>query len=140
LSIQGTQLIYRLVDTVRLLIDYRDSVDSFNFYWSATEGGAYTLFAEGIPNEPSNNPAIRDKVQFEFTPSTITGWDNTQANYIKIAPVTGGTPGSQEGPMEVPTRKELIFQKDQVVAYGFNKDEQKFIPLAVNQDGELKTA
>lgn len=142
MSIQGVQLIYRLQDTVRLLIDYRESPtpDSFNLYWSSTSGGSYTLFAEGILNKPSNEPAIRGKILVDVIPSTISGWDNNQTNYIKLAPVTGGSVGAQEGPMTIKTRKELIQPSDSTVVYGFNKDEQKFIPLSVNTDGELITA
>lgn len=142
MPITDVQLIYRLQDTVRVLINYRDGVDSFNLYWSATEGGAYTLFAEGILNEEGKIPSIKNKALYDFNPSTITiptAWDNNQTNFIKLAPVTNGTIGALEGPMKIPTRLELINQKDQVVAFGFNKDSQKFIPLAVNEDGELKT-
>ena len=140
MSITGVQLIYRLQDTVRLLIDYRDGVDTFNLYWSSTSGGAYTKFAEGILNEEGKIPHIKSRALYDFNPSTISSWDNDQTNYIKLAPVTSGVEGAQEGPMEIPTRLELIVPKDQYVAYGFNKDAQKFIPLAVNEDGELKTA
>ena len=140
MAISGVQLIYRLPDTVRLLVEYRDGVDTFNFYWSATEGGAYTLFKEDLLNEPSKIPAIKGKVLYDFVPSTISGWDNSQTNYIKMAPVTGGVVGAQEGPMTIRTREELITYADKMIAYGFNKDEQRFIPLAVNEDGELITA
>jgi hypothetical protein len=138
--IAGTQLIYRLKNAVRLLIDYRPGVDAFNFYWSATELGAYTLFAENLTNQASLVPPTKGKVLFEFYPSLITlpvQWDNDQTNYIKIAEVIGGVVGAQEGPMAIPTRTEMIGQKDQMVAFGFNKDSQKFIPLAVDVDGKL---
>lgn len=144
MSITGVQLIYRLRNAVRLLIDYRDDgTDSFNFYWSDTELGVYTLFSEDLINRPSKFPAIKGKILFEFYPSLITNptnWDNDQTNYIKIAPVVGGVVGAQEGPMAIPTREEMIVQKDQVVAFGFNKTTNKFIPLAVNEDGEIITS
>ena len=140
MSISGTQLIYRLQDTVRLLIDYRSGVDTFNFYWSSTEGGAYTSFYEGLINEKSDVPSIRGKIVFDFNPSAISGWNNDQTNWIKLAPVTGGIVGAQEGPLKIMTRLEMIPPKDATVIYGFNSSSQTYIPMAVNEDGELKTA
>ena len=75
MAITGVQLIYRLKDTVRLLIDYRTGSpppDFFNFYWSSTELGVYTVFATNIINEPNQRPSVRGKIIFEFKPSTIT--------------------------------------------------------------------
>ena len=146
MAITGVQLIYRLKDLVRLLIDYRDNggtpPDTFNLYWSSTEGGSYTLFAEDIINKPSDIPSIRGKIQYEFVPSTIDtpDWDNDQKNYIKLAPVTGGVVGSQEGPMEIPTRKEMIEHSEKSIMYGFNTSEQKFLPISVDEDGKIITA
>lgn len=142
MALSGVQLIYRLKNTIRLLIDYRDgspAPDSFNFYWSSTEGGAYTSFATGIENIGSNVASVRGKIVFDFIPSLIAGWDNNQANYIKMAPVTGGVEGAQEGPMQIPTVREMTGPADTVVVYGFNKANQKYIPLAVDEDGKLIT-
>jgi len=143
MAITGLQLIYRLRDTVRLLIDYRGTPvipDTFNFYWSSTSGGAYVLFASNIKNEPSINPSIRGKVAFDFSPSTIVGWDNFKTNYIKMAPVTGGIEGVLEGPSIIPSREEMITFSDKQLIFGYNRDFDKFIPLAVDPDGKLITA
>ena len=145
MAITGVQLIYRLKDTVRLLIDYRTGSpppDTLNFYWSSTELGAYTLFASGIINEPSTTPSVRGKIIFEFKPSTITNptnWDNLQTNYIKMSTVTSGVESALEGPMPIPTKDENIYPTEKVVAFGFYEDDQKFIPLAVDDEGKLKT-
>lgn len=144
MAIAGVQLVYRLKDFVRLLIDYRESPtpDTFNLYWSTTSGGAYTLFAEKILNQPSSIPQIRGKILFEFVPSQITNptqWDNNQTNYIKLAPVTGGVVGAQEGPIEIPTKDEVKQPSDGMTMYGFNKDLQKFIAVSVDQDGKVFT-
>ena len=136
MAIAGFQLIYRLKDTVRLLIDYRVGPDSFNLYWSATELGVYALFA-GVINKPSNVPSIRGKILFEFNPSMIVGWSNLQDNFLKMKPVTGGIEGAFEGPMKVPTREEMLPWAEKMISYGFNKDEQRFIPLAVDTTGKL---
>jgi hypothetical protein len=141
MAITGAQLIYRLQNTVRLLMDYRQNPtpDSYNLYWSSTELGVYVKFASFL-NEPSRTPSIRGKIQFEFIPSTIVGWDNSKDNWLKIKPVTAGVEGAFEGPMKVPTREELINYAEKTISYGFNKDSQKFIPLAVDVDGKLITA
>ena len=140
MAIAGIQLIYRLKDTVRLLIDYRDGTpppDTFNFYWSSTSGGAYVQFATGVKNEPSKIPSIKDKIVFEFNPSQISGWDNSQENYLKMTEVIGGAESAQEGPMDVPTKNEMIQYADKMIAFGFDKTTQKFIPLAVDSTGKL---
>lgn len=143
MSIAGVQLIYRLRDTIRLLIDYRGTPvipDTFNFYWSSTSGGVYVLFASGIKNEPSKNPAIRGKISFDFLSSTIVGWDNFKTNYIKMTSVTVGVEGVLEGPMIIPSREEMITFADKQLIFGYNRDSDKFLPLAVDQDGKLITA
>lgn len=140
MSILGMQLIYRLKDTVRLLTDYRTGSpppDTFNFYWSPTAIGVYTLFQTNIKNEPSVIPSIKGKVLFEFNPSSISGWNNAQTNYIKMALVTGGVVGAQEGPMTIPTKDEMIQWADKVVAFGFDSTTQKYIPVAVDSTGKL---
>ena len=136
--ITGLQLIYRLQDTVRLLMDYRENPtpDSFNLYWSAAIAGVYVKFASFL-NVPSNIPSIRGKILFEFYPSTIVGWNNSTDNFLKLAPVTGAVVGALEGPMTVPTKQETIYYAEKSISYGFNKDLQKFIPLAVDTDGKL---
>ena len=143
MPITGVQLIYRLRDTVRILIDFRGTPippDTFNFYWCSTSGGVYALFASGIINEPSNNPAIRGKISFDFAPSTIAGWDNFQTNYIKMSPVTGGVVGVQEGPMAIPSREEMITFSDKQLVFGYNRSSDKFLPIAVDPDGKVITA
>jgi hypothetical protein len=143
MSIAGVQLIYRLRDTIRLLIDYRGTPvvpDTFNFYWSSTSGGVYNLFVSGIKNEPSHEPAIRGKINFDFLSSTIVGWDNFKTNYIKMSSVTGGIEGALEGPMTIPSREEMITFADKQLIFGYNRDEDRFIPLAVDPNGKLITA
>lgn len=142
MAISGVQIIYRLQDHVRLLVDYRTGSpppDTFNFYWSSTSGGAYTLFLEDVINQGSSIPGIKGKILVDFVPSTIASWDNGQTNYIKLAPVTGGVVGAQEGPMEIPTKDEIGVAYDKTVIFGFNKTNQKFIPILVNDDGKLIT-
>jgi len=138
--IVGAQLIYRLADFVRLLIDYRnDSTDSFNFYWAPTSVGPYSLF-KTINNIPSKEPQFRNKILVEFSPSLISGWDNQQTNFMKMAPVISGVEGLVEGPIEIPTRLELTKPADKFVVYGFEKATQQYIPISVNHDGEVITA
>jgi hypothetical protein len=138
MAIQGVQLIYRLRQLVRLFVDYRAGVDSFNFYYSNTESGSYTQFGSTV-NEPSIAPATKGKIIFEFSTESLTNWDDNTVNYIKLTPVTGGIEGTQEGPLAIPTRIETITPKEFSVMYGFNKDTQRFVPVSVDADGNVIT-
>lgn len=140
MAIDGAQLIYRLKETIRLFIDYRTSVDSFNFYFSSSPSGPFTTLLGSVDNVPSKTPATRGKVIFEFNTESVVGWDDNVTNYIELAPVTGGSEGALEGPMTIPTRKETIGPKEYSVMYGFNKTLQKFIPISVDADGKIETA
>lgn len=140
MPITGTQLIYRLTNTIRILIDYRTGgVDSFNIYWCSTSGGAYTLFAN-VPNVANKtNPAIRGKIYFEFAPSSIVGWNNAITNYIKIEPIIAGMPQPKEGPMIVQAKSTDTMSIDRsTVIKGYNTDEDRFIPVAVDVNGKVK--
>ena len=134
-AIVGFQVIYRLQTSVRVLIDHRDSVDSFKLYWSATEGGAYTEFAD-VLNEYSNDPASRGKILYSFFPAD-EGMNNYARNYIKLAPVIGGIPGAQEGPTTLYTREETNQPVDKRVMTGYSSDLNKYIPVAVDEDGKI---
>ncbi|MDD5650059.1 MAG: hypothetical protein PHF86_06550 [Candidatus Nanoarchaeia archaeon] len=138
MAIQGVQIIYRLRQLIRLFVDYRAGVDSFNFYYSDAPSGVYTLFGSAV-NQPSNAPATRGKIVFEFSTETLVNWDDNARNYIELAPVTGGTEGAMEGPLTIPTRVETIIPKEFSVVYGFNKDTQRFIPVSVDADGNVVT-
>jgi len=136
MSIQGVQLIYRLQTTIRLFIDYRTGVDSFNVYYANLSVGPYTLI-KSISNAPSKQPATRGKIVFEFQTSSLINWNNETKNYLKVAPVIGGVEQALEGPLEIPTRIETIRPKEFSVIYGFNQDSQRFIPVLVDNDGKL---
>jgi len=136
MSIQGVQLIYRLQTTIRLFIDYRTGVSSFNVYYANLSVGPYALISS-IENVASRQPATRGKIVFEFQTSTLVNWNDETKNYIKVAPVVGGVEQPLEGPLEIPTRIETIRPKEFSVIYGFNKDSQKFIPVLVDDAGKL---
>jgi len=136
MSIQGVQVIYRLKTMVRLFIDSRTGVDSFNLYYSNVELGPYTLL-DSVTNVPSKFPASRGKIIYEFHTDSLVGWDNETRNFIKLAPVVGGVEGAIEGPMTIFTRVESIQPKEFSVMYGLNKDLQKFIPISVDITGKV---
>lgn len=138
MAISGVQLIYRLRETVRLLINHRVGVDSFNFYWSATSGGVYALISN-VSNTPSTEPAIRGKIRFEFNVG-VNGlnWNNDSNNYIKLAPVTGGVEGALEGPNLITPRYDYTSREPSTM-YGYNEVEDRFIPVAVDETGKLRT-
>jgi len=138
MAISGTQLIYRLTNTIRILIDYRVGVDSFNIYWCSTSGGVYALLANVLNIANKTNPAIRGKIYFEFAPSAVVGWNNAQTNYIKLEPVIGGAPQPQEGPMIVPAKSTDTVSIDRsTVIKGYNSAEDRFIPITVDSTGKL---
>jgi hypothetical protein len=137
-TIQGMQLIYRLRTTIRLFIDYRVGVDSFNIYHSSTSGGVYALLGN-VLNVASLLPATRGKVIFEFHTSSLAGWSDDTRNYIKLTQIIGIVESPKEGPLEVPTRVESIIPKEFSVMYGLNAATQKFIPIAVDPTGQVMT-
>lgn len=137
MAITGVELIYRLQNTIRLLITYRPTVESYNFYQATAELGPYTQFAS-VMNDPSVLPPIRGKIVFEFYPSNLS-WDNTITHFLKMAPVIGGIEQVQEGPLFIPVRYEYAKNPKDMVAFGFNVDEQRFIPISVDPTGKVIT-
>jgi hypothetical protein len=138
MSIQGVQVIYRLRTTIRLFVDYRSGVDSFNFYYSNVEVGPYSSLGS-VSNIASSVPSTKGKIVFEFHTDGLVGWNDDTRNYIKLAPVVGGVEGIIEGPLMIPTRTESIIPKEFSVIYGLNKDSQKFIPISVDSTGKVMT-
>jgi hypothetical protein len=138
MAIQGVQIIYRLRTTIRLFIDYRSGVDSFNLYYSNIDVGPYTLLGN-VVNFYSKQPAIKGKNVFEFHTDALVGWNDDTKNYIKLSPVVGGVIGVQEGPLTIPTRVESIVPKEFAVIYGLNANSQKFIPISVDPSGKVMT-
>jgi len=136
MGITGIELIYRLLNTVRLLITYRAGVDAYRFYHATALGGPYVQIVPDVLNLSSILPPTRGKIVFEFYPSALT-WDNTVKHFLKMAPIVGGVPQPLEGPLVVPVRYEYSKNPKDMVAFGFNKAEQRFIPLAVDPDGVL---
>lgn len=139
MSLPGLQLIYRLQTTIRLLIDYRTGVDSFNFYVSTESSGTYSLIGS-TQNTSSKEPGSRGKILYEFNVGPIPGlnWDNTKTHYLKIAPVINNVEQTKEGPLVIPNRYEYAKDDKHIVSFGFNSDEQRFIPIAVDIDGKVK--
>jgi hypothetical protein len=138
MSITGVQLIYRLQTTIRLLIDYRNNIDSFKFYYSSILGGPYTFFKQ-IENVASKSPSTRGKIYLEFNTTNLINWNNDTSNFIKMSTVFGGVEGLQEGPLEIITRVENIVPKEFSVVYGLDYNSQKFIPISVDSTGKVKT-
>ena len=137
MAIESVQLLYRLKNYVRLLIDEIDGPDSIKLYWSQTESGTYVLLEE-LKNRGSEEPAIRNKIVYEFYPEDKTIDDNERF-YIKMSTVTGGVESSQEGPMIIYTKSEIKQPAELNVIYGYSKDLDKHIPVLVDKDGKVIT-
>jgi hypothetical protein len=137
MSIQGVQLIYRLQTTIRLLIDYRSNIDSFNLYYSNNIAGPYVILGS-IINVASKTPSIKGKIPFEFNTTNLINWDNNLSNYIKLAEVINNIEGIQEGPLEIPTRLAKIQPKEFSVIFGLDYENQKFLPISIDSTGKIK--
>lgn len=137
MSIKGLQIIYRLENTIRLFIDFRENIDAFKLYYSNSELGDYEELAT-INNVPSVSPSSRGKIVFEFNPTTLLNWDNTSRNYIKMTEVIDNVEGILEGPTIVFPKLEEKIPKEFSVMYGFNQELQKFIPIKVDEEGKIK--
>lgn len=137
--IEGVQLIYRLTSTIRLLIENKVGVDSYKFYWSNTSTLYFTNVIGPVDNIASLNPPTKGKVVFEFATETIVGWNNDETNYLSFTEIVGGVESVQKGPIVIPVRYELHKLSNYTVSLGFNADEQKFIPIAVDSNGKVKT-
>jgi hypothetical protein len=135
-AITGVQLYIRYRDAVRLLITQRAGIDSFNIYGATSSGGIYVLLGN-VNNTGSMDPQIRGKTIFGFTPSAFS-WDNDTTNFVKVAPVIGIIEGVLEGPMTIPSVHDMILDRS-VNILGFNKDQDRYIDVAVDTDGQLIT-
>jgi hypothetical protein len=141
MSINGVQLIYRLQTTIRLLFDYRDNVDTYNIYSSTSSTGPFTLIGN-VRNEKSKESSVRGKVVYEFNVGPTPGldWDNTITHYLQIVPVIANVEQVPEGPMVIPQRYEYAKSINKnVIMFGYNEEEKRFIPVAVDPVGKVRT-
>ena len=122
------EVIYRLVEFVQMTIQVRSNVDSFNIYHATSIGGPYTKFLE-VPNVEHPENRFKGRTVFQFNPADLL-WDNTQINYIKIAPVTNLVEGAQEGPVKV---YPLHYDQSQATnnktaLFVYDETEAKWVP------------
>lgn len=143
------QVIYRLDSRVVLMWSRRPNQDSdtnpshFNVYFSNLVAGPFVKIAE-VDNISPDAPAYLGKVVYNLIPTSIPGWDNATTNYIRLAPVIGGVEQAQEDYIAIPpySVNGLRLTRETtapMIAVGFNKDENRFIPLSVDKDGKLET-
>ena len=126
------ETLYRLPEYVQLSIFVRDGVDAFEIHHATVEVGPYTKFLT-ITNVGSQEPRFLGRVIFQFNPLDL-GWDNTQINYIKIAPVVAGVPGALEGPTKI---YPLHYDQTQATnnksaLFVFDETDQRWIPASTN--------
>lgn len=142
------QVIYRLENLVTLFWPIRPndtnstSPESYNLYWCSTIAGAYTAIGS-VENEGSSNRAYHNKVVFNVVPSQVGGWNNANTNWVKVAAVIGGVEQSAETPVAInPYAVDNMLLKypfDRTVIVGYNSDENRLIPVSVDQTGKVKT-
>jgi len=142
------QVIYRLENLVTLFWPVRPndsnntSPESYNLYWSNSVSGTYSLIGS-VENRGSSNRAYHKKVVFNVIPSRVGGWDNSNTNWVKIAAVIGGVEQAAETPIAINPHSVdnmlLKYPFDRTVIVGYNSDENKLVPVSVDQNGKVKT-
>jgi len=142
------QVIYRLENLIVLSWPVRpnagSSIDpeSYNVYWCDTVGGTYVQF-DSVENRSHASRSFLNKVVLNVIPEKI-GWDNTAANFIRLRPVVGGVEQAFEDPVAIAPYSVggMRFNKTTVeksIAVGYNEDEDRLVPMAVDNEGKLKT-
>ena len=78
-----------------------------------------------------------------LNPSVVTGWDNTVVNYFKLKPVVGGIEQAFETAVSIHPYSigGMRFQKTEhkAIAVGYDSDDDRLVPIAVDKDGKVKT-
>jgi len=147
------QVIYRLEDQVTIFwpvrpndgkdISVMDNVQSYNLYWDSSSGGAFNKLVGNVENKPHANRSFLNKVVMIFNPSRITGWDNSIVNYVRLNPVVGGVEQGLEDIIEIHPYSigGMRFNKTEqkAIAVGYDRDDDRLVPIAVDKDGKVKT-
>jgi hypothetical protein len=123
---------------------------SFNVYWDASSSGAFTKLLANVANisyarDPFGVRSYANKVVLNVTPTQIPGWNNDVTNYIRLAAVIGGIEQTPEAIINIEpytsNGMRLHYPELQTRAIiGFNKDENRFIPVSVDVHGQIITA
>jgi len=145
------QVIYRLEDLVVLIWPVRPNIsetmepESYNVYWNTSETSppAYIL-VDSVENKSHSSRSYLNKVVFNLIPSTIGDWNNSNVNWISLRPVVGGVEQAFEAavpihPYSINGMRISKVSTEKTVAVGYNSDNDQLIPVAVDEDGKLKT-
>jgi len=124
------------------------SPTSYNVYWDTSLVGVFNKLLVSVENQPSpgynGNRSYFGKVVVHVIPENVPGWVNDIVNYVRLRPVIGGAEQLPEDIVEIPPYTidgmRLRYPEIQTTAIvGYNKDQNRFIPVSVNADGKVKT-
>lgn len=120
----------------------------YNVYWDASSSGAFTALLGSVDNiscaEPFGNRSYKNKVVLTVITGQVPGWDDLVTNYVRLNAVIGGVEQAAEDVVAVPpyttNGMRLVYPDLRTSAIiGFNKDENRFIPVSVDIDGKVQT-
>lgn len=148
------QIIYRLSNKLILMWPVRPNESnntkptSYNVYWDVSSVGAFATLLSSVDNmscaEPFGNRSYKNKAVLTVITSQVPGWDDAVTNYVRLAAVIGGVEQAAEDVVTVPPYNtngmRLVYPDLRTSAIiGFNKDENRFIPVSVDVDGKVQT-
>jgi hypothetical protein len=150
------QVIYRLTNRITLMWPSRPNdsnstqPQSFNVYWDTSSSGAFTALIANVPNisyarDSFGVRSYANKVVLNITPTQISGWNNDITNYVRLTAVINGIEQTAEAVINIEPYTSngimrLHYPELQTRAIiGFNKDENRFIPVSVDTNGKVIT-
>jgi hypothetical protein len=145
------EIIYRLQNRVVLSWPMRpnrltdQSPSSYNVYWDSSLAGAFTTLLATLDNNSSGSSLLFNKrIKLNISPSLYSFWDNDKTNYVRLKAVVGGAEQSFEQITAIPPYTvdgmRLHYPELRTTAIiGYNKDENRFIPVNVDANGKIIT-
>lgn len=122
--------------------------ESYNVYWDVSSGGAFASLLGSVDNvscaEPFGNRSYKNKIVLTVITTQVPGWNDLVTNYVRLKAVIGGVEQAAEDIVTVPpyntSGMRLVYPELKTTAIvGFNKDENRFIPVSVDGNGKVET-
>jgi len=117
---------------------------SYNVYWDSASGGLFSSLLASVSNQGSSIRSYYKKVVVHIIPSQVPGWDNEVANYVKLKAVVLGIEQAFENVVTIVpyTNNGMRLHYPELrtnAIIGYNKAEDRFIPVSVDTDGKVET-
>jgi len=149
------QVVYRLPNRITLMWPVRPNesiaqqATAYNVYWDSVSGGTFAKLLATVSNGPKASSAsgirsYHNKVVVNVIPSQVPGWDNEITNYVRLKAVVLGVEQAFEDIVRIvpytTNGMRLHYPELKTNAIvGYNKDEERFIPVSVDTDGKVET-